>query len=257
EDAVASFRRLGDERSEAALQHLCAQAYMQRFADEEKSREARGMRQPSASQDPREAVRSALRARALFRQLGDATSELQVLDTLARAHLAKRDVREGLRTAEEALAMARKARDKVAEANSMLLCSSGQAEEGRLAQALRSAETAQSLFRALGHDDGLKESDRFIKALSEAARASGYREPGGIVAGQRGRSGVGAFSQDLDQGQLSNKGSGKGSLLTGQRGNGRSQQHVDPSTLYNRRAFPWTPQQAANNSDGAEKKQGI
>eukprot|EP00442_Polarella_glacialis_P006432 CAMPEP_0115158998 /NCGR_PEP_ID=MMETSP0227-20121206/69928_1 /TAXON_ID=89957 /ORGANISM="Polarella glacialis, Strain CCMP 1383" /LENGTH=118 /DNA_ID=CAMNT_0002570581 /DNA_START=36 /DNA_END=389 /DNA_ORIENTATION=- len=80
EDAVASFRRLGDERSEAALQHLCAQAYMQRFADEEKSREARGMRQPSASQDPREAVRSALRARALFRQLGDATSELQVLD---------------------------------------------------------------------------------------------------------------------------------------------------------------------------------
>lgn len=243
DSAATIYRRSEDIKSEAAILHTVAQAHLQRFSNEQSSRESRGMRSSWTSQDATDAVKAALRARTLFRQLGDLTAELEALETLARAYLAKRDTREGLKAAEEALTMARRARDRLAEASALLICASGQAEEGRLAQALRASETAKSMFQALGHAEGLKESERFLKTLSEASRALGYKSLAGVpIEGEYryDRIGVSGFGQDRDQmrsePQTASKGSSKGNL-------GRAKQGVNASSLFNRKAFPWTPHQ--------------
>eukprot|EP00931_Biecheleriopsis_adriatica_P046664 TRINITY_DN26818_c0_g1_i1.p1 TRINITY_DN26818_c0_g1~~TRINITY_DN26818_c0_g1_i1.p1 ORF type:complete len:1547 (-),score=488.39 TRINITY_DN26818_c0_g1_i1:58-4698(-) len=262
EDAVAAFQKLGDLQSEAAMQHLCAQAYMQRHHDEEASRRERGMmrQQQVPAQDTKEAIRVALRARTLYRQLGNVASELEVLETLSRALLAKPDIVEGLRTAEEYLALAKKARDKLAEANANLLCSSALANDQKIVQALRLAEVSRSMFRDLGHAEGIKESERFLGVLNQAAkemsaqRLSGYGggageqvAPGGWRAlGEDRRGATGRFGMrpaPAEEPQDERPDHNSGSLLTGQR---RGQKPgPDASRLYNRRAFPWTPQQAA------------
>lgn len=273
EDAVALFRKLQDPQ-EAVAQHLVAQAYLQRHHDEEKSRQQQGMnRAGTNSQDPAEAVRSALCARALFKERGNITGELEVMDTLARAYIRKGESREGLRVAEDYLAAAKKARDKPAEANALLVSASAMASCQQLNDALRVAELARAIYRDLGNAEGLTDAERFAgvvkEALQEVAQhaagtSNGY--PSG--AASRGSGPVGAAGNSnahgletrgaprklgfsMDAGRRDNGRPDDGSLITGQR---RQAGPVDPTPLYNRKAFPWTPQQATPK---APQKAGI
>lgn len=256
EDAVATFQKLDEPASEAVAQHLCAQAYLQRHHDDERSRQQNGLGRTSyLSQDPAEAVRSAQRARALFKQLGNLTGELEVMDTLARAHIRKGEAKEGLRVAEDFLAAAKKARDKPAEANALLVSSSALASNGRLSEALRSAEAARSLYRDLGHAEGLQDSERFLGVVRDALKEIGHRagshgngySANNVAAPQRGPSKLGfRAAEELPKDEKS------GSLITGERRG--VAQVVNPTPLYNRKAFPWTPQQADKVSTPATAK---
>eukprot|EP00440_Ansanella_granifera_P044688 gb/GFBE01048432.1/.p1 GENE.gb/GFBE01048432.1/~~gb/GFBE01048432.1/.p1 ORF type:complete len:1543 (+),score=385.84 gb/GFBE01048432.1/:1-4629(+) len=269
EDAVVAYRNIGDQQAEAKAQHLAAQAYMQRYHDDEASRRERGMARQHVSQDPKEAVRAALRARALFRQLGNVASELEVLETLSRALIAKPDLREGMKTAEEYMMLAKKSRDKLAEANANLILSSALANDQKIVQALRSAEVARTMFRDLGHADGTKECERFLNILNQAAKemgnqrmASGYGGSGGgqiapggwgALGGDR-RGAVGRFGQRQEQNEKPPD-HNSASLITGQRRGVRA--GPETATLYNRKAFPWTPQQADKASAASPPAQGI
>jgi len=260
EDAAALFRKLQDPQ-EAVAQHLCAQAYLQRHHDEEKGRHEQGMgRGNVASQDPAEAVRSALCARALFKERGNIIGELEVMDTLARAYIRKGESREGLRVAEDYLGAAKKARDKPAEANALLVSASALASCQQLNDALRSAEMARAIYRELGNTEGSTDAERFVgvvkEALQEVAQhqaVAGY--PGGASHGGAPHRQVPTTSNGLetrgapkklgfsmDAGRTSDSRPDEGSLITGQR-RGAGPGPVDPTPLYNRKAFPWTPQQ--------------
>lgn len=264
EDAVALFRKLQDPQ-EAVAQHLVAQAYLQRHHDEEKGRQQQGMnRAPSNSQDPAEAVRSALCARALFKERGNITGELEVMDTLARAYIRKGESREGLRVAEDYLAAAKKARDKPAEANALLVSASAMASCQQLNDALRAAEMARAIYRDLGNAEGLTDAERFVgvvkEALQEVARhavgtSNGYPSGPGAAGnsnahGLETRGAPRKLGFSMDAGRRDNR-PDDGSLITGQR---RQAGPVDPTPLYNRKAFPWTPQQATPK---APQKAGI
>jgi len=261
EDAVSSFQKLEELQSEAVAQHLCAQAYLQRHHDDEKSRQQNGMDRTSyKSQDPAEAVRAAFQARSLFKQLGHITGELEVMDTLARAHIRKGEAKEGLRVAEDFLAVAKKARDKPAEANALLVSSSALASDGRLSEALRSADAARALYRDLGHAEGLQDSERFLGVVQEALKEIGQRSGHGNGAYGNGAYGNGAYGNGAygngaNAAARTNKfgyrpaderpappDDNSGSLLTGERRG--VVPGVNPNPLYNRKAFPWTPQQA-------------
>lgn len=245
EDAAALYRKLQDPAEAGAL-HLCAQAYLQRHHDDEKSRQQQGMSRNQISQDPGEAVRSALCARALFKERGNLTGELEVMDTLARAYIRKGESREGLRVAEDYLAAAKKARDKPAEANALLVSASALASCQQLHDALRSAEMSQAIYRDLGHAEGLGDAERFVGVVKEAlqevahyqGRAPGPGPPQTAVA-PRGatRPQKFGFSMDRENGRPNDP----NSLITGQRRN--TAEPVNPTPLYNRKAFPWTPQQ--------------
>ncbi|CAE7947429.1 TTC28 [Symbiodinium sp. KB8] len=261
EDAVATFQKLEEPSSEAVAQHLCAQAYLQRHHDDERSRQQNGLGRTSyLSQDPAEAVRSAQRARALFKQLGNLTGELEVMDTLARAHIRKGEAKEGLRVAEDFLAAAKKARDKPAEANALLVSSSALASDGRLSEALRSAEAARSLYRDLGHAEGLQDSERFLGVVRDALKeighrvgshGNGYSANSNVGAPQRGPSKFGFRPAPAEEPKEEKS---PGSLITGERRGVANAQVVNPTPLYNRKAFPWTPQQADKVSTPATAK---
>eukprot|EP00930_Biecheleria_cincta_P026749 TRINITY_DN18811_c0_g2_i1.p1 TRINITY_DN18811_c0_g2~~TRINITY_DN18811_c0_g2_i1.p1 ORF type:complete len:1386 (+),score=330.47 TRINITY_DN18811_c0_g2_i1:236-4159(+) len=238
EDAVRSFQKAEDLSGEAAAQQLCAQAYLRRHEEEERSRAARGMQNRVVAQGAQEAVRAGLRARALYKQLGNTTGEMDVLDNLGRSLIAKHDAREALHVAADYVALAKKARDKVAEANANLICSSALANDGQLSQAMRSAEIASSMFKEVGHNDGLRESERFLTVLREAMpqRASGY----GARNGATGRFGFGGQPREAVEDS----------------GGGPTRQ--SNTGIYNRKAFPWTPSQGKTaEAGGPQSRPGI
>ncbi|CAE7412018.1 TTC28 [Symbiodinium pilosum] len=184
------------------------------------------------------------------------------MDTLARAHIRKGEAKEGLHVAEDFLAAAKQARDKPAEANALLVSSSALASDGRLSEALRSAEAARSLYRDLGHAEGLQDSERFLGVVRDALKEIGHRAGNGSFGnGNSGNSynGKGSYSnghQGNGSATAPQRGPSKfgfsaieesaddnsASLITGERRG--VAQVVNPTPLYNRKAFPWTPQQA-------------
>jgi len=232
-------KKSGDARGEAMAFNAVTQAHMARWNASWEDAVANGMEPEYLSkEDPQEAIKAWTRARTLFRQVGDAKMELAVLKQVCEAYMGRNSFREATRMAEDALLLARKTKDKEEEAHGHLLCAQTYACAERFTPAIRSATTSKVLYQELGLADGREQAENYIEQLEQAQQEKEYYEQeqrqqrGGFGSGNRsnGRAGAGG-------------GNPAGAGGKGRRDVGESDDRR-PNALYNRKSFPWNPNQA-------------
>jgi len=222
--AADAWELAGDPGEEARARHVMAQAHLMRFnhlSDPVGGGATEG--QPPTEQ-AREAVAAARRARALFRQATDLEGETGAVQTASRASLAAGDVREAARLAEEALQLARRAHDRQSEGAAQYLCAQMFAAQDRMAPAIRAAQAARELFQEHRDGENAALAAELLEALCEEQQLRG-------------------LSQNAQGRWVDERGAAQGSHRQGADGP-RQLKEKELATLYNRTAFPWTLTQA-------------
>jgi len=107
-----------------------------------------------AEGEPKNAVRAATEALAIFKELGKKADEIPVLQTLIAANLAKKDTDEAIRLALEVAETAKGVKDKKAEATAMGIAAKAYLAGNEARKALKTGKDALELLRGAGDKPG-------------------------------------------------------------------------------------------------------
>jgi len=217
-EAAELFSKTGEKSGEATAWHTVAQAHMVIYSSAAERCETEADYAYLPVGDAKEAAQYAKKARLLFRQENDDTSELAVLHTIAQAHWATQNIREAIRAGEEESQMAKRVKEPAAEAQALLLLSGLYAEMGRHAPAYRSAAEAKDVFEKIGDQECAYNAQNQMEAL-------------GPPRGGYGEHGVQPFGRASLERDPANRRERGGAF------------EEESKTLFKRKAFPWTQAQ--------------
>jgi len=222
-DALVSSQHDGLTDTEGDALLLVAQAHMMQ------------PRPLGKQDDVRQAVEAADRARGIFAETGDKSKEMEALHIVAQAHLARGNKLQAVRCAEERLRLSQTLKDRLAEANAQYLCATVYTEQDRLTPAIQAATIARDLFRELGIDEGLQNTEYQLECLQQIAETRALQQHG-LRRASYGRKGGGSIfdASSRCMPEACTRRAARPAKHT---------HHADQ--VFNRKSFPWTAPQAA------------
>merc|ERR1740121_2247010 len=231
-DALTIVRKANDKNGEAELLNTIAQAHMARYNHIVEDIQNQSQYRHMPMDDPQRAAQAARMARTLFRQVGNELGELNTMDTLTRATLAKQDTREAVHLSEECVRLADKVGDQLAQGNAYLLAAGMYGAAQRRTPALKAGQEAYKIFKQIDSEDGIWLAEQTL----QAARALEDKAIQDVQADrQRGR---------LHSGFGGNGGGSRGERFSPQM-DGRKRQIEErkerergASNIFQRKAFP-------------------